>query len=497
MLFREFFTNLALGQPSAKNKLSFYIRRLGKEAGVRKLAAVMVVLVTLFQTLTFIFPPKPSNAASSNDIIYGGFSRRSQLYDIYNSNGEVRAIFQYFDITLGDLQAAAYERDGLSGGDRGVMSIGRNPHSRQDRLLQIPGAGTSVYIRPLSSWGTSARYDVLHGTNSRGEEFWVLYGCGNIAVRKIPTPTPTPTVRPTPTPTPTPVPKFDCLSLAATPNNGTAPLTVNYVGQGSASGTTITQYLFDFGDGTAVEQTSNKASHTYTKAGDYTAKLRVKTSLGVSAQNVACQKTIKVTPVLTPNLEFLKTADNLTVLTNDGKPTDANNTTVAAGNKIRYNLVAQNRGDGAQKSFVFEENVSDILEYADIVDLGGSTVMQKEKQTVLVWPALDVAAAQSVVKSFVVQVKNPIPATPVSASDPTSFDMQMDNVFKSHPVSIKLPPPPVKRVEQVSQELPQTGPGAANGIAAAFAAGAVFVFLRARLLKKELEIISTLPGEEI
>ena len=85
MLFREFFTNLALGQPSAKNKLSFYIRRLGKEAGVRKLAAVMVVLVTLFQTLTFIFPPKPSNAASSNDIIYGGFSRRSQLYDIYNS----------------------------------------------------------------------------------------------------------------------------------------------------------------------------------------------------------------------------------------------------------------------------------------------------------------------------------------------------------------------------------------------------------------------------
>lgn len=492
MLFRDFFANLAVGQPSAKSKLSFYIRRLGKEASVRRLAAVMVVILTLFQTLTFIFPPKPSNAASSNDIIYGGFSRRNQLYDIYNSNAEIRAIYQYFGITLADLQNAAYERDGLSGGDRGVLSVGRNPHSAQDRLLTIPGAGTTVYIRPLSSWGTSARYDVLHGINSRGEEFWVLYGCGNVAVRKIPTPTPTPKPQ---TPTPTPVPKFDCLSLVATPGSGVAPLSVSYVGQGSASGTTITNYLFDFGDGVSIEQTSNKVTHIYSKAGTYTTKLRVKTPLGVSAQNIACQATINVTPVLTPNLEFLKTADNLTVLTTDSKPTDANNTTVSAGNKIRYNLLAQNRGDGTAKGFVFEENVSDILEYADIVDLGGAIASQRQKQTVLVWPPVDVAAGQSVVKSFVVQVKNPIPTTATSVSDPTSFDLQMDNVFQTHPVSIKLPPPPVKTVEQVSQQLPQTGPGVANTIAAAIAAGAVFVFLRARLLKKELEIVTTLPEE--
>lgn len=491
MLFRDFVTNLSLGRPGAKNKLSYYIRRLGKETATRRLAAVMVVIVTLFQAFTFIVPPKPSNAASSNDIVFGGFSRRTQLYDIYNSNGEIRAIYQYFGITLADLQNATYESKGLSGGEPGVLSIGRNPHSSQDELMSIPGAGTTIYIRPLSSWGTSARYSVLHGTNSRGEEFWVMYDCGNIAVRQKPTPTPPPT------PVPTPKPQFDCLSLSAVPASGTTPLTVNYVGQGSASGTTITDYLFDFGDGSApVSQPSNKASHTYTKVGDYIAKLRVKTPLGVSVDKKACQQPIKVTPVLTPNLDYLKTADNLTVLTADNKPTDANNTTVAAGNKIRYNLLAHNGGDGVAKNFVFEENISDILEYAELIDLGGSTSSIREKQTILTWPATDIAPGKNVVKSFIVQVKNPIPTTATSTSDPTSFDLRMDNVFKAHPVSIKLPPPLAKRIEQASEKLPQTGSRLPNLILAILSAGAVFVFLRSRLLKRELEIISTLPPEE-
>lgn len=323
-----------------------------------------------------------------------------------------------------------------------------------------------------------------------------MYNCGNIAVRHKPTPTPPPTQPPTPVPTPQP--KFDCLSLSALPNNGTAPLTVNYVGQGTATGTTITNYIFDFGDGsTPVDQASNKTSHVYTKPGNYIAKLKVKSSLGISVDNKACQQPIKVTPVLTPNLDYLKTADNLTVLTSENKPTDANNTTVAAGNKIRYNLLARNSGDGVAKGFVFEENVSDILEYAEIVDMGGATSSIKEKQTILTWPAVDIAAGKSVVKSFVVQVKNPIPTTATSVSDPTSFDLTMDNVFKAHPVSIKLPPPPAKRVEQTIEKLPQTGSKWPNLLFAVLSAGAVFVFLRARLLKQELEIISTLPSEDL
>lgn len=493
MLFRNFVTNLVTGQPGAKNRLSYYIKRLGREAATRKLAAVLVVVVTVFQAFTFIVPPKPSNAASSNDIVYGGYSSKQQIIDVYLAHADIRALYDYFGITLQNIQDAQYEVKGLWGGEPGINSIGRNPHSSQDQLLQIPGATTNIYLRPLASWGTSARYTVLHGGNQWGQEFFIMFDCGNIAIRGYPKPLPTPT----PTPVPTPQPKFDCLSLTATPNNGTAPLNVNFVGTGSATGTTITSYQFDFGDGNKVEQASNKVSHSYAKAGDYVASLKVKTSLGVSAAKPACQQPIKVTPVLTPNLSYLKTADNLTVLTNDGKPTDANNTTVAAGNKIRYNLLAQNSGDGVAKAFVFEENVSDILEYADIVDAGGATQSSKEKQTILTWPAVDIVAGQSVVKSFVVQVKNPIPTTAVSVSDPTSFDLQMDNVFKAHPVSIKLPAPPVKRVEQATTKLPQTGAGLANLIMAVLAGGAVFIFLRARLLKRELEIIATLPAEEI
>ena len=494
MLFRDFVTNLSLKRPGAKNKLSYYIRRLGKETATRRLAAALIVIVTLFQAFTFIVPPKPSNAASPNDIHYGGYSNKDQVIAEYQNNAEIRAIYQYFGIRLEDLQNAGYEVKGLWGGEPEINSIGRNPHSAQDQLLSIPGASTTIYLRPLASWGANANYTVLHGANAWGQEFFVMMDCGNIAVRGLPRPLPTPT----PTPVPTPKPKFDCLGLSALPSNGTAPLTVNYVGQGSATGTTITNYIFDFGDGSpVVDQTSNKVSHTYSKAGDYIAKLKVKSSLGVSVDNKACQQPIKVTPVLTPNLDYLKTADNLTVLTADNKPTDANNTTVAAGNKIRYNLLAHNSGDGVAKGFVFEENISDILEYADVIDMGGATSSIKEKQTILTWPAVDVAAGKNEVKSFIVQVKNPIPTTATSVSDPTSFDLKMDNVFKAHPVSIKLPPPPAKRVEQAAEKLPQTGSSLPNLILAIFSSGAVFVFLRARLLKHELEIISTLPSEEL
>lgn len=56
------------------------------------------------------------------------------------------------------------------------------------------------------------------------------------------------------------------IAFAATPISGTAPLTVSFSGGGTA---------IDFGDGTGTAQSDgvalNQASHTYSRAGTYTA----------------------------------------------------------------------------------------------------------------------------------------------------------------------------------------------------------------------------------
>ncbi|MDD2467509.1 MAG: PKD domain-containing protein [Desulfobulbus sp.] len=66
--------------------------------------------------------------------------------------------------------------------------------------------------------------------------------------------------------------------IQATPLTGTAPITVNF-SAGSSTGS-ISQYQWDFGDGSVGS--TNTASHEYTSAGTYTAKLTVTNSLGSS-----------------------------------------------------------------------------------------------------------------------------------------------------------------------------------------------------------------------
>ncbi|ADW16541.1 PKD domain containing protein [Desulfobulbus propionicus DSM 2032] len=67
--------------------------------------------------------------------------------------------------------------------------------------------------------------------------------------------------------------------IQATPVTGTAPVTVNF-NAGSSTGT-ISQYQWDFGDG-SIAATST-ASHEYASAGTYTAKLTVTNTTGASS----------------------------------------------------------------------------------------------------------------------------------------------------------------------------------------------------------------------
>lgn len=73
-------------------------------------------------------------------------------------------------------------------------------------------------------------------------------------------------------------------ALAVTPGSGPAPLAVTADASGSTDTLPITSYTFDFGDGTSVgPQSAAAATHTFTNGGNYTVRVTVTDSAGVSA----------------------------------------------------------------------------------------------------------------------------------------------------------------------------------------------------------------------
>jgi uncharacterized repeat protein (TIGR01451 family) len=164
---------------------------------------------------------------------------------------------------------------------------------------------------------------------------------------------------------------------------------------------------------------------------------------------------------------------------------NANGTTAHAGDTISYQLDVKNTSDQVIENFVVQENVSDILEYTDIVDLNGGIL---SGQNIVTWPAQNISPNSELQKTFVVKIKDTIPQTPVSSSDQNSFDLTLTNTY-GNTVSIKLPPSIVKSTEQVIKTLPSTGL-AENVIAVAVIVGtSSYFFARSWLMKKELQLI--------
>jgi uncharacterized repeat protein (TIGR01451 family) len=166
--------------------------------------------------------------------------------------------------------------------------------------------------------------------------------------------------------------------------------------------------------------------------------------------------------------------------------TDANNTTAKPGDVIVYTLYAQNTGKSVVKSYVFQENLSDVLDYADVTDLHSGTI--DNTTHVVSWPAEDVQAGATATKQITVKVKAQIPNTPASSSDPGHFDMIMTNVY-GNTVNINLPPTVITTVALVTTTtLPNTGPGTGLFFSFAIVLVASYFFFRSRLLAKEATI---------
>lgn len=164
---------------------------------------------------------------------------------------------------------------------------------------------------------------------------------------------------------------------------------------------------------------------------------------------------------------------------------DATTVTARAGDQISYTVSLENKGT-ATSTAKFDDHLQDVLEYATLTDLGGGS-FDKTTQT-LSWPGVILTPGQKQSRTFMIRVLDTIPVTARGASDPSSYDCNMMNVFGNN-VEIHVDCAAPKIVETTVSQLPHTGP-TENMIFAGVVLGVVtYFYARTRQVNKEIRLI--------
>lgn len=430
-MFKKLITNLPFN-PSLVQQVSFYAKRLHKETRLRLIGLILLAITLCLQVFSVASPPQPSLAASANDLIPGGFSHLIYAVDHCNKNNYgYRDILAHYGISCDDVAHAQTVSIRSTDYNKQLYSMGRLPYGKAGEY-PVNINGTVFYMRYLWGWDTAgaSTYNALRGTKSNGETFFLLYTCGNVVIIGKPS---------APPPPPPPPPPTD--------------LCPNIPGIQSS-----------------------------------TSQCDVCPSIpGIQSSLSACKPCSKSTSDTDTEscLTLSKSARNITQNLKDAQSAEAH-----AGDVIEYTLTVTNQAKITATKFVVQENLADVLEYANVTDTHGGTL----NESVIKWPATDINAQSVIRKKITIKVKDPIPDTPVSASNPASYDLIMTNVY-GNAVNIRLPKSPLKTTEQVTTTLPNTGPGA-TVIAGFFTLSvAGYLFARSRLLAKELDIAKTVSEE--
>jgi uncharacterized repeat protein (TIGR01451 family) len=473
-MFKKLLSNLAFN-PSLIGQVAFYSQRLKREATVRRTGLVILILAVLLQTFAVFSPPQPTLARSNNDLIAGGISSKDQAVSYCNQNvRDYKTIMSYYGISCDDINKATATTIKSTDQGKRLYSMGHLAYGKQGETpVNIPGMST-VYLRYLWSWDSSkaSTYKALEGKTSSGLKFYILYDCGNLVFVGLPTPperckydkslpaTDKKCFEACPVPGKSDIPKSSNKCTSPCPYNKSIP-----------AGSTK---CFEACRVKGKEKLPKTSEECFIPC-EYNSSLNANSPSCKPCENSQTQDD------LTACLDYDKTASNIS-----RGISDANNTTALPGETIKYTLTTTNKGKATIKDYVVNENISDVLDYADLIDTGGAT---KNEENILVWPKSDIKANKTVTFSFTIKVKDPLPATPTSSSDPGHYDQTMTNAY-GNTVTIKLPASISKTTEIVTTtQLPNTGPGTSLIIAFAITAFASYLFARTQLMSRELAIV--------
>lgn len=180
-------------------------------------------------------------------------------------------------------------------------------------------------------------------------------------------------------------------------------------------------------------------------------------------------------------LVFNKTAMNVS----QGNVT-ASTVPAKENDKISYTLSMSNSG-GVASPVKISDDLSDTLEYSTLIDKGGGTFDETTKT--LTWPDVSLKPGEKQERTFAIQVLSTIPTTPTGTSNPDSYNCIMNNVFHGSGVTIPVVCAPPKVIEQVTTQLPHTGPTENMIFAGAVLAVVTYFFLRSKQLGTEVRLI--------
>ncbi len=187
-MYKKLLSNLPFN-PSLINQLSFYGQRLESEASVRRIGVVFIVLSMFVQFIAAVSPPQSSLAASSNDIINGGFRNNDEAFlHCLNTTGEdFGNIIKAYGATCDAVRAASVIT--FKSTDKPfnfeLYSMGRQPQGQvnpntgkptDEVTVNIPGLAP-LYLRRLASWdgGSYSTYKALKVQVSPTYAFFVFW----------------------------------------------------------------------------------------------------------------------------------------------------------------------------------------------------------------------------------------------------------------------------------------------------------------------------------
>lgn len=519
-MFRKIVSNLPYS-PALVGQLGFYARRLRKEEVTRQMGLMFTVLALIVQSFTVFQPPEPANASSGADFIRGGINDIDDFLDAYDDNDRhIKDLFNSLGITRAEIAAADSDKIGESGYYNWSMTSLYSESQGQDtyKFYDSDGDDHKVYNRPMRLTQTgNAPYPVFEGYSAKFGYFAIKKDCGNLITKKQPPDQ----EKPRPPEPPTIVRRAICSGLRVTIANRE---NVNMVGQATVQNATISRYTF------TVKDASNRAVATRAvntsaavaqpdsvlikKPGRYTAQVVVTTSIGQVTSTTNCVKAFTIAaPAVcpynsslpandprcqpcpdsdTPNLwigspdckeqfVYSKTASNI-----DQGGNNAVSLLAQASDRIRYTLTIENKGH-TSGSAPITENLTDVLQYASLYDLGGGTFNQSTNT--LTWPNTTIQPGKKETRMFVVKLANAIPAMNTGTSDASSYDCRMTNTF-GNSVEIQVNCPVQKLiVEQVVRELPETGPRENMIFGGTVFAIVAYFYVRAKQLNREVRLI--------
>lgn len=518
-MFRNIVSRLSFS-PALVGQLSFYAKRLQKEQFTRRLGLIFTALALVVQSLVVFQAPEPANAASHNDFVYGGVKTVDQLLALYDKNsGNLKDIFDGFGITRAEIAGLTRQAQLVTVGNK--LSWGRHQRSHDTASKKVLNSnGThvdTVYGRPMSKTykrGAISKEFMFTGHSKKMGWFGIIPDCANLV---------------TDTPPPPPPPPPADISVCRLSDNKVIKIKENqfdsklYSKNLSVCNTLEVCRLSDFRMITIREK--NFDSKLYSKVAakdcvkpievcnlktykmitiketDFDANLHSKNKTEDCKSWSVCRLSdFKMIDILKtdfdPNLhsnvpaedcrapeegelELSKSAIN----TSQGG-VDATKTVAKSNDRITYTISIKNTGE-TELEANFTDNITDILEYSELIDHGGGVFDNKEN--ILSWPAVNMAGGSTEQRTYAVKVLQDIPATPVGTSDRTSYDCKMDNVF-GNGVLIDVECPGPKIIETV-EELPPTGPAENMTFAAIVFALVTYFYYRSKQLNKEVRLV--------